>query len=62
VQCLAKDKGDATCAGGINSVDFDKWKEEYLNLPNGDKSADFDGNNNITLKDFEIWRQNASDL
>lgn len=61
--CPLKRKGDADCHNNINDLDYGIWKCEYLGggqcaNPVSNRSADFDGNTSITLRDFEIWREN----
>jgi len=65
--CKNLDKGNANCDDAVSSADYTIWECEYVNangIPcsvEGDVSnkwSDFDMNKIVTLKDFEIWREN----
>lgn len=53
--CPRKSEGDANCDDRITLLDFDRWRQEYLDELYG-FNADFDSSKSVTLVDFEIWR------
>ncbi len=55
--CPDKKLGDANCDNQIDDEDFLIWKDEYVRKKSS-KTADFDHDQHVAVRDFEIWRQN----
>jgi len=56
IPCPLKGRGDATCDGIIDILDFEIWRREFLGIDTTTK-ADFDSVGGVSILDFEIWRR-----
>lgn len=55
VVCPLKPQGDANCDNKVDMIDYEIWRQDFVNQTSGD--ADFDKNGQTDLIDYETWRQ-----